>query len=76
MKVCPTCKRTNVVEDDNFCYRDGTPLVEQLKCRCGREINQETDLYCSHCGRNLREDYVTKFVNDDGGPSDDLDSSN
>ena len=55
MKVCPKCKSTNCIEEDRFCYKDGTELVEMARCGCGREISEGIDIYCSKCGVKVGE---------------------
>ena len=51
MKRCPKCNNTLFHADDQFFYRDGTPLVEDIPHDCGRTINLAIDKFCPRCGK-------------------------
>jgi uncharacterized Zn finger protein (UPF0148 family) len=57
-KHCPKCKTTLVAVDDEFCYRDGTRLVNMPIHDCGRELGP-FDKFCPKCGKDLTEETVT-----------------
>jgi hypothetical protein len=48
--ICPKCFNTNNVSGDAFCYKDGTPLVENLTCECGK-TSVPVFKFCPRCGK-------------------------
>jgi hypothetical protein len=53
MKVCPQCKTLTLLDTDSFCYKDGTPLIAQPVCACGRELSEGIDKFCPKCGARV-----------------------
>jgi len=52
MKQCPKCGWVTAPEK-NYCYQDGTELVNLVKCcRCGNECGPN-DKFCENCGEKV-----------------------
>lgn len=59
--ICPKCKSINFVAGDKFCYKDGTPLVDEIPCECGRRLIREFK-FCPSCGA-ANPEYVDPQAN-------------
>lgn len=49
-KICPSCKNANNLDSDKFCYRDGTHLIQNTPCECGRPLIPQFK-FCPKCGK-------------------------
>lgn len=54
MKYCPTCNRVSGDPETNFCWRDGDRLAEYPKCPTCHKEQAPINLYCEHCGQELK----------------------
>lgn len=53
---CPNCG-SRADEDDTFCRKCGTKIVQKLKCpSCGTE-SKEGDVFCRKCGAQLKQTF-------------------
>jgi formate dehydrogenase maturation protein FdhE len=52
-KYCPVCGGTSGAA--KFCYKDGTKLVDRVKCECENELHP-VDVFCPECGKKVEKD--------------------
>ena len=60
MLVCPTCREYLHRMSDRYCYKDGSALVADPPCMCGRDLNRSLDRYCPACGLAISVPDVVK----------------
>jgi hypothetical protein len=59
MKKCPVCNYETSNVTNNFCFKDGTKLIEtDSLCLCGYEYSP-VDKYCVKCGAKRNVDTTT-----------------
>lgn len=51
MKHCPKCGKDRIAPA-NFCFKDGSELVEILRCSCGGSLTTH-NVYCDQCGKKV-----------------------